>query len=165
MNPYLFRMKHPPFAPSYAQLWRDSQSQQSETKKRLLPWCAPEAEPGAAVSSSHAASETPRSKAASGSAAVAGWGVTPAAVASHGQQGPPRASSSWGLSLGLKARWAPGPQEPLTSHRLEKPKKRKGDRGQKISTLICKQIRSERHYTLLDFFQWTNKFSSVFLQR
>lgn len=92
----------------------------------MLPWYAPEAEPGAAVSSSHAASETLRSKAASGSAAVAGWGVTPAAVASHGQQGPPRASSSWGLSLGLKARWAPGPQEPLTSHRLEKPKKRWG---------------------------------------
>lgn len=90
----------------------------------MLPWCAPEAEPGAVVSSSHAASETPQSKAASGSAAVAGWGVTPAAVASHGQQGPPRASSSWGLFLGLKAKWAPGPQEPLTSHRLEKPKKK-----------------------------------------
>lgn len=47
----------------------------------------------------------------------------------------------------------------------ETKKKRKGDRGQKISTLIWKQIRSERHYTLLDFFQCTNKFSSVFLQR
>lgn len=86
----------------------------------MLPWCAPEVEPGAAVSSSHAVSETLQSGAASGFAAVAGWGVTPAAVASHGQQGPPRASSSWGLSLGLKVRWAPGPQEPLISHPLEK---------------------------------------------
>lgn len=104
-----------------------------------------------------------RSRAASGFAAVAGWGVTPAEVASHGLQGPPRASSSWGLSLGLKARWAPGPQEPLILHQLERQKKRMEDRGQKISTLTWKQMKSERHYIPLEKF-YINK-SSLFFHK
>lgn len=102
----------------------------SEARKHLLPWCAPEAEPGAAVSSSHAASETLQSGAASVFAAVAEWGVILAATASHGQQGPPQASSSWGLSLGPKVRWAPGPQGPPTLHPLGKQKNGSG-RGNK----------------------------------
>lgn len=100
---------------------------QKSIKQHLLPWYAPEAEPGAGVSSSHAVSEILQLGAASGSVVVAGWAVTPAVVVSHEQQGLPLASSSSGLSLGLKVRWAPGPQEPLISH----PLKNKGWEGRK----------------------------------